>query len=235
MIEIVKHSLRSLLAAMLPSPERERYARDRALDAPRWSLGVGSVQLVAGTLLFLVLGLGFIRTGSVAGGWYLIRNWQAGLTTQHMQGMGLIHWLAWFVHPVSWPLVYVAVIGLVRLVAFVATREAVGEPLVLAGMRIVQRRRARKAELGFQQRLGPFRRDRIVPVGDRELLVLSSREKPEWTDTVTVTYDGRYFKCVEVGLQPDDAWQVLAYRLREEPPGAIIRRLVRYDGPSGGA
>ena len=29
--------------------------------------------------------------------------------------------------------------------------------------------------------------DRVVPVGDRELIVFSSREKPEWSDTVTVT------------------------------------------------
>lgn len=230
MIEIVKHSLRGLLAALLPSPERERYARDHGLDVPRWSLIVGLGQLIGGALLFLVVGLGFVRTGSVAGGLALLQNWQPGLTTTHMQGMGLIHWLAWFIHPASWPLSYLAALGFIRCVAFVATREAVGDPLVLAGMRIVQRRRSRRAELDFRQRLGPVRPDRLLPAGDRELVILSAREKP-WTDAVTIEHRGRYYKCVDVEWKPDDRWQVLAYRLREEPPGAIIRRIVRYDGP----
>lgn len=234
MVQIVQHVLRGLLAAMLPSPERERYARDRGLDAPRWSLAVGSGQIVAGSLAFMVAGLGFVRTGSVAGGLALLHNWQPGLSTTHVQGMGLIHWLAWFLHPASWPFSYISAVGLVRLVAFVATREAVGEPLVLAGMRIVQRRRSRKADLDFKKQLGPYRPDRVQPAGERELVVFSSREKPRWRETVTIEHRGRYYRCVAVGLEPDDRWQVLAYRLREEPPGAIIRRLVRYDGPGEG-
>ena len=179
------------------------------MNAPRWSLGVGLVQTAAGA--FLLLWFGFSRI---------------------LQGP--LHWIGWFLDPASWPLSYLTVVGLVRVTTWVSTREAVGDPLVLAGLRFVQRRRTHRDELQRRQELGPYRRDRLIVEDDGELVVLSSRVKAEWSDTVTIEHGGRYYKCVAVDLQPDGQWNALAYRLREEPRGAIIRRLVRYVGPDRG-
>ena len=43
-----------LLVAMIPSPERENYARDTGVSAPLFSFAVGLVQFLAGTGLFVL-------------------------------------------------------------------------------------------------------------------------------------------------------------------------------------
>jgi hypothetical protein len=55
-----------LLAALAPAPYRERIGAARALDIPRWSFGVGLVQLGAGGILFLLGGLAWMRGASGA-------------------------------------------------------------------------------------------------------------------------------------------------------------------------
>jgi hypothetical protein len=232
MLDLFFHALRGLGVAMLPAPERDELARRYYLDAAGWSFVIGLVQLFAGTTAFMVLGIAFMRGGFSIGAGMLLENWTPALTTTHMRGMGLISWLAWLLNPVSWVLGYVAGIGLVRVAAFVITREAVGEPLIHGGMRLVQVTRARSKRKRFEASLGPPRPDRWIRVAEKELVLLTCREKPAWTDTVIIEHEERYYKCVGVETRRDGEWSVMAYRLREKPPGAIIRRLVVYSSPN---
>jgi hypothetical protein len=232
MLDLLFYALRGLGIAMLPAPERDDLARRYYLDAARWSFVIGLMQLFAGTTAFMVLGIAFMRGGFSIGAGLLLENWTPGLTTTHMRGMGLINWLAWLLNPVSWVLGYVAGVGLLRVAAFVITREAVGEPLILGCMRLVQVTHAWRIRKRFETSLGPPRPDRWVRAAEKELVLLTCREKPDWTDTVTIEHEERYYKCVGVETRRDGEWSVMAYRLREEPPGAIIRRLVIYSSPS---
>ena len=61
------------------------------------------------------------------------------LTPSHFQGLGLINWLAWLVLSYSWPVSYVALMGLVRCVVCAATRKAVPEPIVWASLTLSRR------------------------------------------------------------------------------------------------
>jgi hypothetical protein len=217
-----------LVVALVPSPDRERIARSHELDAPRWSFGLGLAQMGVGMALFLVLGLSFMRGATTEGSVSLIENWFPGLSTTHFQSLGLMNWLAWLVLPFSWPFSYVALIGLVRCVAFVATREAVAEPIVWTAVMLSRRLADRRRDRIRSAELGPLRPDRVLPVKDGVLIVLTCREKAEWTDTVTVEVSGRYYRVSGPEDRADGDWTVLCYTLRPQARGAIIRRLVRY-------
>jgi hypothetical protein len=226
--------LQGFWAALLPSPERERFARPRELDAPRWSLELGVVQMFAGAALFMMGGLAFMRPATAEGSMTLLGNWWPGLSTTHFQGLAMLNWFAWFIHPSSWPFAYLAIVGLGRCVAFAITREAVGEPVVWAVLRAWQRGVERVALRKREARLGPLRPDRIVTGRDGNLTVLSCREKPDWTDVATIEIADRFYRLAGVEDRSDGKWDVLAYRLREVEIGAgVIRRLVRYRPPPG--
>ena len=66
--------LQGFWTALLPSPERERFARPRELDAPRWSLELGIVQMFGGIALFLAGGLAFMRPATTDGSMTLLEN-----------------------------------------------------------------------------------------------------------------------------------------------------------------
>lgn len=220
-----------VIAALLPSPERERFARPREIDAPRGSLELGLVELAAGVVLFSRAGLAFMRAAASSQSMALIENWRPGLSTVHFQGVGLINWLAWFLHPGSWPFVYLAVVGLARCAAFAVSREAFGEPVVWAGLRAWQGIRRRRASRKREDLLGPVRPDRVLTGPGRDLFVISARDKPEWTSAATLEIDGRFYRLVGVEQRRDGNHEAVVYRLREEERGAVVRRLVRYEPP----
>lgn len=215
-------------SALLPSPERERFARERGYDPPRWSFAIGLLELVLGTGLFVYGGLAFLMVATGEQGMLLLENWWPGMSTNDFRGLGILNWIAWFFNPLSWPFAYLALVGLTRCVAFGITREAVGEPLVWAALRLRQSVKRRRDRRKLEERLGPLRRDRIVTDREFDLVVLSCREKPGWTETVTIEIDERYYRVAGVEMREDGAWQVVAYLLRECHPGSVIRRLVQY-------
>jgi len=218
-----------LLVALLPSPERDRYARDRGVDAPRWSFALGLVQMAVGTFVWFRGALAFIGAAADDQVWVLLENWWPGLSSTHLQGVGLVNWFAWCLHPVSWPFAYLGLTGLLRCAAFGIGREAVGEPVVWAGMRLTQafarRRRARTREA----ELGPARPDRILERASGGVVVLTCREKPDWNELVTIEIGDRHFRLDGVEEVRDGSRLTIAYALRPEDPHAVIRRLVRYD------
>ena len=220
--------LRGLWTALLPSPERREHAREHGLDAPRWSAGFGFVQGGVGVFLFVAGGIAFFRGVSGDLSQVLLENWQPGLDSTHFRATGLVGWLAWLVWPGSWPWSYLAVVGLARVISFAITREAMGEPVLIPVLRVVQRfagqRRARRRAAAF----GPPRRDRIVPEG-AGLVVLSAGDKPGWEPGVTVELEDRYYRLEAVEERIDGAWRCMAYLLVEAGGVSVIRKLFRYD------
>lgn len=224
------HLLRGLWIALLPSPEREAYARCHGHDAPRWSLGFGFVQGGVGVALFVIGGLAFMRGSALILSWGMLENWQPGMTTNEIRATGVIGWLAWFICPVSWPPAYLAMIGLIRCSTFAITREAIGEPLVLAALRLIQALRLRRRQRFREEELGPVRPDRIA-VENGDVVVMASREKSGWEKEATVEVAGRYYRLVAVEERSAGASKTIAYRLRKASSGNVIRRLVRYSPP----
>jgi len=222
--------IRGTVVALLPSPEREGYARIHGLDAPRCSLALGFVQGGLGAALFVVQGLAFMRGISGDLSTALLENWDPTLTSTHFRGTGLLGWLTWLVWPGSWPWSYLAVVGLGRCLTFAITREAFGEPLFILAYRLAQGLSARKAARRRAEELGPMRSDRISDEGD-DLVVMGCREKPGWAIATTVEIQGRYFRITGVEERFDGRWVWLAYRMREAAETVAIRRLVRYVPP----
>jgi hypothetical protein len=226
--------VQGLWAALLPSPERERFARPRELDVSRSSLELGLVQMFVGVGLFLFGGLAFMRPATTEGGMLLLENWFPGLSTTHFQGLAMLNWFAWMILPVSWPFTYLALVGLARCAAFAITREAVGEPIVWVALRAWQVATARRATKQREARLGPMRPDRVLSGKGKDVFVLSCREKTEWTAASTIEINDRFFRLVGIDERPDGAWLSIVYHLREVEIGAgVIRRLVRYRLPPG--
>ncbi len=223
--------VQGLVAALLPTPERERFARPRELDAPRRSFELGLIQLAFGVGMFLFGGLAFMRPATADQSVMLLENWMPGLSTTHFRGLGVINWLAWFVFPGSWPFAYLALVGLARCTAFAVTREAVGEPVVWAGLRMWQKLRGRAARRARESRLGPLRPDRVLPGKGGDLFVLTCRDKPGWTPAVTIEIDDRFYRLVGADEREDGEWNVLVYRLREQGTETVIRGLVHYCPP----
>jgi hypothetical protein len=190
--------------------------------------------LFVGLGLFLFGGLAFMRPATADGGMLLLENWFPGLSTTHFQGLAMLNWFAWMILPVSWPFTYLAVVGLARCAAFAITREAVGEPLVWAAVRIGQAAGARFETRRRESRLGPLRPDRVLSGQGPEVFVLSCREKPEWTAASIIEIEGRFYRLLSAEERLDGAWSSVVYRLRETEIGAgVIRKLVRYEPPPG--
>lgn len=234
LVAVVRHWWFGSWCALLPSPERNRLAHEHEIDAPVWSFELGLFQALAGGTAFLVGGLEFMRPASGDQSLLLLRNWFPGLSTTHFQGLGLINWFAWFLHPLSWPLAYAALVGTTRCIAFATTREAVAEPVVWLALRSWQKTRATVARRSFESRLGPWRPDRLEtnPRDTREIAVVTCREKQAWSPVATVAIGERYYRLLGVERREDGEWLSLVYRLREQHPGGIIRRLVEYRPPS---
>jgi hypothetical protein len=221
-----------VLLALLPSPERDRLARRSGLDAPLCSFLFGAVQGAVGLGLYLWAGLAFIRASSSGTSMVMLENWWPGLTNTHIAGGAVVSWLAWLVLPISWPFAYPALVGLARVCAFVITREAVGEPVVVVALRATQalvRRRGERAEL---KPYGPPRSDRLRRRGDG-WEVETCRPKEGWDDVATIEIDGEHFVVNQIRRSEAGPWVSLVYRLEPMHEQAIVRRLIRFKKPAG--
>jgi hypothetical protein len=141
-------------------------------------------------------------------------------------------WLGWLARPGSWLLLSVPLVGLLRLVSYLTVGQAVAEPAVWAGARLVGtvRRaagRAReRAEYGAAE--SP---DQVEPGEGRELVVLTARPRPEWSDGATIGVGERFYCVAERDEVVAAGRRRHRFRLVEAPEHEVIRRYLRYDPP----
>ena len=220
------------LLALLPSPERDRLARRTGLDAPLCSFLFGLVQGGVGLAAYLWAGLAFMRASSMGVSIFMLENWWPGLSNTDLAGGAVVSWLVWLIHPISWPLAYLALVGLLRVCAFAITREAVGEPVILVALRVFQAVGIRRAERKELKPFGPERPDRVRRRG-AGWEVSTCRPKPDWDEIATVEIDEGHFVVSSVHRRVDGPWVSLVYRLEPMQELAIVRRLVRFEKPAG--
>ena len=217
-----------ILLALLPSPERERLAWRAELNPSHWSFGFGMIEMVMG--LGLWIAGAFLAVGLATGDQLslFINDWAPGMGSTPTSGIGLINFLSWFVNPISWPFTYLGLSGLVRVVAYGSTGEAIGEPLVILCLRLFQWTRRVSLQKKREESLGERRPDQLIPRHGGGLTVLTNRTQTEWTEYVTIKINERYYKLE----QTEERWQgkqlTIAYLLRERASNEIIRSLVDY-------
>ena len=210
---------------MLPSPERDRIAAAYQISPPRWSLALGLIGGTAGLLLYIDGALAFIVPLSGDQARLLLDTEMPGLNRL----AGSIAWLAWHLRPEAWLYLYLTLTGLLRVVVFAATRQAVAEPVILAPLRTLQWLGGRGARQRRLAQLGPPRPDRVLEGGGGDLVVLSCREKEDWDELATIKIAGRFYRLIEVADRDDERWTAIAYRLREIEATDVIRKLVKTD------
>ncbi|MGE0452474.1 MAG: hypothetical protein AB7O37_05240 [Vicinamibacteria bacterium] len=223
--------LLEVLAALLPDPWRTSVAQGLALDATRGAVTGALACLLGGGVALLV---GFIaasrarldavagelsRTSSGAGALTMLDSFTAGGP-----------W-AYFLRPSSLLLAYLAVTGFVRFLHAWTTRQPAPDPalaLLIGGTRALMGRHGNRAALA---RLGPDRPDRLLEQG-RELLVLSSREKPEWNERSTIQVGDGFYRLGSRDERELEGARWIAYRLVPLEAGIVFRGLVRYEPPA---
>jgi len=229
LLERAWSALKGLVVALLPYPENQRLASAWGVDAGPSSALLGVIESTVGLGLFFFGAVEAVEGGSLLLSGLLLENWSPELSTQHFQGGGLIALMTWLIHPLAWLFMLIAVTGAVRIAAYVASQQAVGEPLLWLVLRTTQAL-ARLATAAKRSRdLGPLRPDRQGRGAGCDLEIVTCRERPEWTDGTTLEIEGRFFRPIAAGQEVADGphWAI-AYRFRELEPNAVIRGLVHY-------
>jgi hypothetical protein len=141
--------------------------------------------------------------------------------------------------PLGWLSTYLVLTGLVRCLA-AAVDERCSDPIAGLARRIVVRWREARREAGigaaYVELAGADVPDRLVLPGrfgviDADLVVVSSRPKPDWTPGTVLDCGDRWLcvgeavhRSLPVGLRT-------LYPLVEMPHTAVFRRIVRYELP----
>jgi len=215
-----------MVAALLPGPARAAFCARYDLDAVR------------GTRMAALVG---VAGAGIAWGFCLIAAMREQLDASagelrdfsHVTATPTAHAspLYFVLGPLGLLLEYVLLTSAVRLVHVGLNGEPLADPLLALlawTLRLTtsqeRRRRARR---------GPPRPDRVSTSGER-LVVLCASEKPEWDEQATIQVGERFYRLAAVEDQPDGAWTALAYVLEPVAPGAVFRKLVRWE-PAGSA
>jgi hypothetical protein len=223
-----------LVAALVPAAERERLIR-RGAEPAGLSLLVGLGELFLGTRFLLGNALDSFQGMSNAMADRVmeldprvLNSFDAKLA---ITGGGPMVWIYWALHPMTWLLASIPLVGLARLTAVAVSRDVVGEPLVWAALRTGQGLAGLGRTFSRRRRFGPARPDRLLRQG-ADLVVLSARPKPDWNERVTLSIGDRFYRLQRVDERPDRGWHAWAYQLREADPNEVFRGLIRYEPPA---
>ena len=232
---MARNPLLDLLAAFLPSPERDELVR-RGADPLVWSLVLGLVEFLAGGSLLISNAIASFQEMANANAAFVLEKMdpQALSSTANRMAItssGPILWLTWVARPTTWLLASIPVVGIARLVTFGINHDSVGEPLVWLPLRIWQLVRRRLAVSRDLLRFGPERPDRVLREPGCDLVVLSCRPKPDWNERVTIEISERFYRLHRAEERQDGSFWAHAYLLREAPDNEIIRALIRYEPP----
>jgi hypothetical protein len=229
--------LGSLAGALLPEPERGAVVRRFGGDPPFASLLIGALEFVGGTGLVHDNAMNHLRAWSdrLATEFLAVAE-RTALTAEQTVGFtwgGAILWLDWLLRPTSWLLLSLPLVGLLRVTAYFTVREAVAEPAAWAGARLLRLlRRARDAARERAEYGDAAQPDELVagPLG--ELIVLTARLRPEWSDAVTIAIGERYYRVAGRDRSYRAGLKRHRYRLVEAPEHEVIRRFLRYEPPA---
>ena len=228
--------LAGLLSALVPGDVRDRLARRYDVDPPGWSCLVGAVELFGGALWlvddFLVRIRGLVDRQADVVIDHVERSGMDADTALAVGWSGAYAWVVWLTSPVTLLVAISTLTGLVRLVAFSLTREAVAEPLVWLGWRLWEAFAVRPARAAAElRRFGPPRPDRLVTLPDGTLVVLAARPRPEWNELIDIEVRERFYRLAYVEERLDGRYHWHAHVLEELPESAVLRGLVRYEPP----
>jgi len=220
--------------ALLPASEREPVLERLDEGVPTvtasWILGVVQVALIP---VWALLGVSY--AGQVVGvqSQAILAQECPPTFTEAMLSSIALGPLAFLVTLQGLLLEYLIVTGVVRLAGLVASGRPTGDPIVTL---VATLRRLAREELRRRRRLrtlGPWRPDRVLREG-AGLVVLSARDKPDWSARVTLEHEGGLYQLVRQEDRPHDRWTDVAYVLRPHRAGELIRRLVKLDvSPEG--
>jgi hypothetical protein len=225
-----------LLAALLPTRERDELIRRRGVDPYPWSFLLGLGEFLVGGYAVGSNALAYSRAASSAMATYVMEKMDPRLLNDAgnrfaIVGSGPLIWLTWAMRPITWLLISIPLVGIARMIAFGVSRDAVGEPLVWMALRVADGVRHLSSRLAFRRRFGPVRPDRLLREPGCDLVVLSSRAKPEWNERVTIGIGDRFFRLLRFEERRDCDWWAYAYFLAEADPNEVFRGLIRYEPP----
>ena len=223
-----------MCAALLPSEERRGVAHRLELDFARGTALLVPLQLAAGAFwIFGLIASARADLAAVAGEYTRGSRGvsQAEVVAAYSGGSPAVFGvLNYALSPKGAVLGYVFLTGVVRGLNYAANGSAFADPLLALLFVVfgrVQRQARREVRLA---ELGPERPDRMIEDGEQRI-VLSAREKPEWTSRTTIQIGERLYLLEGVADQRDGPRVALAYRLAPLPPGIIVRSLVVYEQP----
>jgi hypothetical protein len=224
------------LSAVVPEPVRRDLVSRYGVDPAGWSCLIGVVELFGGGLWllddFLVRIRGLVDANATVAVAAAERGRLSSEQALAVSWSGSLAWLEWLLSPLTLLVGSLVLTGIVRLVAFAITREAVAEPLAWLGWRAWRAFAVAPAQKALElQRFGPARPDRVLAQENGELIVLTARPRPEWNELIAIEVEDRFFRLVEVSERQEGRFRWYAHHLEELPPGAVLRGLVRYEPP----
>ena len=144
-----------------------------------------------------------------------------------VRGFGIILLFAYVLTPLSLLLIYFVFEGTVRLTAALTTGEVVGSLPFL----IVEKSVSKIEKMREEKRQGPRIPDVVsAPPLDGsgyDLAVSSCRAKPNWNESMTVSYQDRLFEVMDYIEAAPPRRHV--YLLRKAPEHKVVRGLHHYD------
>ena len=228
-----KRLLIALWAALLPAVEREELHQRLGYEVPvvpvSWALATVQVALIP---MWAMRGIAYAEAFAQAAVKELVNTPLADLdnNAQAVLVGSPIYMLSYAFTLQGLAMEYAIVTGVFRAVSLAVSGRPVGDPLVSLVALAMRVSRSRLSESHRLKELGPKRPDRILQGEAGGLLVLSSREKPDWNERVTIQFGEDHYRLVRTEERPYGRWTHIAYVLRPEQPGEIIRGLPRLEG-----
>ena len=231
--------LGSLLGALLPEPQRSAVERRLGGDAALASFLLGVGEFLVGTRLLVGNALTqlYAMADELATA-YLAEAERRTVGPQETIGFtwgGAVLWLFWLSRPSTWVLISIPLVGLLRVVSFLTTRQPIAEPSIWALVRLVAFGQRYAAATRERADFGPAEEpDEVEAEGDQELLVYTARQRPEWSDASTIEVVGRFYRLAQLDTVARAGRRRYRYRLAETGEHDLIRRYLRYDPPDSG-
>jgi hypothetical protein len=221
--------LLGLWSALLPASEREPLLERLGEHVPTvgvsWALAATQLSLIP---VWALLGVSYGREVAGVQAASILASESPPTFTETMLASVALGPFAFLFSPLGLLLEYVILTGVIRVAALVASGRPTGDPLVtlVAWLRRLTGAEARR--LRRLRALGPWRPDRILQDG-RGLVVLSARDKPDWNERVTIEHEGAFYRLVHREDRPHDRGIDVAYTLRRQEPGELIRSLTTLE------